>query len=789
MYNDYTLIVYGCGKNFFPYIERLDRFLKIDYFCDGNHLLWGRRILNDNRVCLMPKELNTIKNPFVLLTLDDINALSEVQEFLKKEKIPYKHAKEVWENDLSIKRNEITSIYWPEMIQKDRIHRFIDVNLVGTTSCNLRCEYCYVWRKLGFHGENKLSNHSVSELCEGLSNDRTGGSCFINMCARGETMLADGIVELTRGLLQQGHYVSIVTNATITKRIEDILCFPQELLKRLFFKISFHYKELKRLSLLDVFWNNIKLIKNSVCSFTLEVVPGDGTESLIDEIKGMCMTEMDGALPHISFTRDSKKVGYDLLSEHPIDTYRAIWKQFDSKMFKLKSEWYGKNMKDYTCYAGVWSYLVNAMTGEIKACYQREPIGNIFCKELKAFPVKAVGKDCCIAYCFNNHAFLAWGCVPEIECSNYQDMRDRISDNGEHWLKEPVYSYMGQKLKDNNFEFIDRWSDYEKIYEKNRRKAFILFNSPDYPNLGDHAIALAEKMFILKYFEEYDFIEISCIQYMKENLRIRSAIKKDDILFITGGGNTGDCYLRIQDMITHIIQTYCDNTIIIAPQSLYFQGGEFSIREMARIKSVYESHKKLLIVAREEKTYHLYTTLFNEKIEKAKFPDMAFFLEYKMENVQNRHGALICMRKDKESQKTVKAEHIINVFKRINLSVFEYSTISCSEVFLDNRNEAVCDALNVISKAKIVVTDRLHCMIFCILANTPCVVFDNLTGKIFAMLEWMPICKNIVPCKTQDELENAIQMALKIKPNNGEILKCVHQEFEKFAAKIREFIK
>ena len=70
MYNDYTLIVYGCGKNFFPYIERLDRFLKIDYFCDGNHLLWGRRILNDNRVCLMPKELNTIKNPFVLLTLD-----------------------------------------------------------------------------------------------------------------------------------------------------------------------------------------------------------------------------------------------------------------------------------------------------------------------------------------------------------------------------------------------------------------------------------------------------------------------------------------------------------------------------------------------------------------------------------------------------------------------------------------------------------------------------------------------------------------------------------------------
>ena len=60
---------------------------------------------------------------------------------------------------------------------------------------------------------------------------------------------------------------------------------------------------------------------------------------------------------------------------------------------------------------------------------------------------------------------------------------------------------------------------------KIEEKTFILFNSPDYPNLGDHAIALAENVYF-KYFEEYDFIEISCIQYMKENLRIRSAIKK-----------------------------------------------------------------------------------------------------------------------------------------------------------------------------------------------------------------------------------------------------------------------
>lgn len=787
MYDEYTLIAYGCGKWFFPYMERLDKLLKIDYFCDKNNLLWGKRIYGDSRKCLSPEELKTLKNPLVIFTLDDLYALSDAKKYLEAEGIPYKCAKDVLEID--VKDKDAFSIYWPEIIQRDKIHRFIDINLVGTTSCNLHCEYCYVWRRLGFHGENKLSNHSVDELCEGLSIERTGGSCFINMCARGETLLADGIIEFTIGLLQQGHYVSIVTNATITKRIEEILCFSPELLKRLFFKISFHYKELKRLSLIDVFWHNVEAIKNSKCSYTLEITPGDGTEALIEEIKEMCIDKMQGVQPHISFTRDSKKIGYDLLSEHPIETYRDIWGQFDSKMFDLKSEWYGKNMRDYICYAGAWSYLVNAMTGEIKACYQRQPIGNIFDKEMKAFPVKAVGKDCCIAYCFNNHAFLAWGCVPEINCSSYLDMRDREFDNGEHWVKEPVYSFMQQKLEENNYEYIDKWSDYEKLYEKDRKKAFILFNSPDYPNLGDHAIALAEKRFFLKYFEEYDFIEISCTQYMKENPRIKPAIRQDDVLVVTGGGNSGDCYLRLQDMITHIVQNYHDNIVIIAPQSMYFNGGKFSDVETERVRVIYEKHNRLLVMAREEKTYQLYMSLFSDSIKKIKAPDMAFFLEYKPKVRGRRHDALVCMRNDKESQGIIDKEKIENALGRFNLAVEEYSTISHIEVFLDNREKEVFEALNTISEAKIVITDRLHCMIFCVITDTPCVVFDNATGKVFTMLEWLPTWKKVIPCRRENEIEETIQKALEIKQDSKDTLVNIHQEFENLAVQINKFVE
>lgn len=787
MYDKYTFVAYGCGKCFFSYIERLDKILKIDYFCDKNNLLWGKKLYGDNRRCISPNELKTLENPFIILTIDDKTALMDAQKYLKEENMPYKHIKDLKEFSTNDDIESVAPICWPETIQSDKIHRFIDLNLVGTTSCNLHCEYCYVWRRLGFHGENKLSDHSVDELCKGLSIERTGGVCFINMCARGETLLADGIIELTKGLLEQGHYVSIVTNATITKRIDEILCFSPELLRRLFFKISFHYKELKRLSLMDLFWNNVEAIKNSKCSYTLEITPGDGTEAYIEEIKEMCIDRMRGVQPHISFTRDSKKVGYDLLSEHPIEVYRDIWGQFDSKMFDLKSEWYGKNMRNYTCYAGAWSYLVNAMTGEIKACYQRDPVGNIFSKEMKAFPIKTVNNDCCIAYCFNNHAFLAWGCVPEIHCSSYLDMRDRTSDNGEHWVKEPIYSFMQQKLRENNFEYIDKWSDYEKLYERNRKKSFILFNSPDYPNLGDHAIALAEKNFCLEYFEEYDFIEISCDQYAKENLRINPAIREDDVLLISGGGNTGDCYLRIQDMITHIVQTYQDNKIIIAPQSMYFEGGDFSDMEMARIKVIYEKHSKLLIMAREEKTYHLYNTLFDKAVQKLKAPDMAFLLKYKSESGEKRKGALICLRNDKESAEMIEIKKVVKALIHFEIDVSEYSTISSAEVFLNNRKEKIYEALDIIANAQIVVTDRLHCMIFCIITNTPCVVFDNATGKIFSMLEYLPTFNSVVLCRTEGELEDAILKAMKMQLNNRDAMKEIQQKFEELAVQMKEF--
>lgn len=784
MYDNYTVVAYGCGDSFYSYMKRLDQVFDIAYFCDRNQFMWNKNAFFDYRICINPDKIKELPNPYVIIMIDEKKALSEVRKFLDQEGIAYKHARELLNEGIGKKR--VCQSFGG--IQRNRIHKFIDVSLAGTTACNFHCEYCVIWRNTGFHGKNELSEHSVKELCEGFSVSRLGGISFINLCARGETLLAKGIVQFTEGLLQEGHYVSIVTNATITRTLDEILTLSEMLLERLFFKISFHYKELKRLNLLDLFWGNVEKIKRSKCSYTLEMVPGDDLEPLMGEIKEMCAEKSGGVMPHLTFARDSTKPGNDLLSACSVDKYREKWKQFSSALFDLKSEWYGRNMRAYNCYAGSWSYTMNAMTGDIKACYRREVIGNIFDKEMKTFPSVAVGKDCCIEYCFNNHAFLAWGTVPEIECASYLDIRDKVSKEGEHWVKEPMYGFMAHKLKDSNFEYIGKWSDYERLYVKGRKKAIILFNSPDYANLGDHAIALAEKNFFEKQFPEFDFIEIACTQYEKESVKIKGAIQKEDVLLITGGGNSGDFYLRIQDIFSQIIQEYRENKIIVGPQTMFFVGDAYSETEKKNMKSIYESHPHLFLTAREHQTAELYDVLFDRGIKRIEIPDIAFLLKFNAGENVRRQGALVCLRQDRERCTEVTQQEIINILEICNLKASDYSTLSDTQVMLDNRIEKVQAALKIIAGAQVVVTDRLHCMIFCVITDTPCVVFNNKTGKVFEMIKWIEECGKVIRCEKLDDCKGAVQKVMAADVSNERTLAKLQTIFDEYAKLLRSFL-
>lgn len=62
--------------------------------------------------------------------------------------------------------------------------------------------------------------------------------------------------------------VNITTNGTVTKRLHEIIEKAKPYLKHLHFAFSFHYIELKRLRLIETFFNNIKMVRDWVIIIT-----------------------------------------------------------------------------------------------------------------------------------------------------------------------------------------------------------------------------------------------------------------------------------------------------------------------------------------------------------------------------------------------------------------------------------------------------------------------------------------------------------------------------------------
>ena len=105
----------------------------------------------------------------------------------------------------------------------EKIKRLV-LGLIPNQKCNLKCEYCYISQVKAWD-EPTPFQYSPVYIAKCLSKKRLGGICLINLTGNGETMLQPDIVPLITALLQEGHYVEVVTNGTVqTQRIRRKDC-------------------------------------------------------------------------------------------------------------------------------------------------------------------------------------------------------------------------------------------------------------------------------------------------------------------------------------------------------------------------------------------------------------------------------------------------------------------------------------------------------------------------------------------------------------------------------------
>ena len=316
-------------------------------------------------------------------------------------------------------------------------------------ACNLNCHYCYVGQREDKGGRGPTSDtelrYSIPHMVKALSVEHLGGKSIINLCAAGETLMPPYVTELIQALLREGHYITVVTNATLSERFKEIALMDKKLLDRLFFKCSFHFLELKRKNLMKTFFQNIERIREMGASFSVELCAFDELEPYIDEIKEICMKEV-GAYPHVVIPRtDDTK---ELLSKHTLAQFKDIWKVFDSALFDFKAKYWGEKRTEF-CRAGEYEFLLNGGNGNYSKCYKQGVTQNLFEDLTKPILFEPVGCECKMPHCFNAHIFLGLGCIEEIHDATYADMRDRIDVNtGEHWLNPTMREVFSHRFSE-----------------------------------------------------------------------------------------------------------------------------------------------------------------------------------------------------------------------------------------------------------------------------------------------------------------------------------------------------
>ena len=278
-------------------------------------------------------------------------------------------------------------------------------------------------------------------------------------------------------------------------------------------------------------------------------------------------------------------------------------------------------------------------------------------------------------------------------------------------------------------------------YIVSTKKRIVFIGSPLYKNLGDVAINLSELKLLNDNFD-LDVLEIPYELAYKHVQAFRFHIK-GNIILIIGGGFIGTAWINSELFIRNIILKYKNNKIIIMPQTAYFDDES----EYNNTKRIYGSHKDITIFAREENSYNI---LKNMGLKTILVPDSVLYFDSFFSN-DNKKGILLCLRDDSEKTTPDISELINYVKKHVDSDIISIDNNQCDKITFANRNRQFINRIKLFSEKKLIITDRLHGMIFGVLSGSVTIAFDNKTKKISNVYKWLKNQKNVICVSTASE--------------------------------------
>ena len=275
-------------------------------------------------------------------------------------------------------------------------------------------------------------------------------------------------------------------------------------------------------------------------------------------------------------------------------------------------------------------------------------------------------------------------------------------------------------------------NNYKFEFNKDYKTVFLLM-TPEHGNVGDQAIAKAETNFL--HNNGINYIEITSRKLGEMKWAQQLDVFNGFPILINGGGNLGTLWMDVEILQREIVQKNPKSKILFLPNTIFYEKNEQGQKELRRSIQIYNRHKKLTLYAREQTSYDFMKPIYRD-VQIA--PDMVLSLKESNSKTE-RNGCLLCLRGDCEKTRTQLQDDIIRDQAKalFGAAVNNTDMVVQGPIVSSDRENALENKFREFQSAELVITDRLHGMIFCAITGTPCIVVDSKSPKVRGCYEWI----------------------------------------------------
>ena len=263
------------------------------------------------------------------------------------------------------------------------------------------------------------------------------------------------------------------------------------------------------------------------------------------------------------------------------------------------------------------------------------------------------------------------------------------------------------------------------------RGNILIFLTPEHGNIGDSAIVVAEKEFFRKRFPGRTIVEIPQGLDGPVAVKLKTVHSDNFVVTVPGGGFLGNLWLPPNYVERNYLKNFPTRKIILFPNTIFFEKKGDWKREIEETRIAYQAHRDLHVFIRDKSIGFMRERIVGGNFSDVRsVPDIVLSLN-RSEPKFERSGVLLCFRSDKE--KVLSDEAIVALEAKLSVLgeiASRTDTVVSYGVSSDVREYEVERKFDEFRKARLVITDRLHGMIFATITGTPCIALNNSSGKV-----------------------------------------------------------